>query len=361
MDDFEEIGHSGGKIEFIHDEKGLSIRFSGCNPWAMKMYQLKFSLDGSILKINSFRETDDDKITDNFYIPCFIISDRNGFFGRSCSVCNSYFRTDSINTQFCPYCGCSSPFISFHTKNQLQYIEAFCNAFLKASIDKNDIIIDLDEIADSLENNKSPWTYKKEKQQTQITCSGCNTIYDILGEYGMCPDCRKYNGNQVISSKIDTIENQFNYAKENMSERKDREDEWIKVLYKCVSEFEGLSKNICSHLLKFQMISNRRTELQNINFQNIMNANEIINRIFGFEILKDFTEIDKNFINIIFNKRHIFTHNNGIVDLEYLRKTKDNSVREKQLVRLRSREIARLIQLIRKACSNFVEGYEGVK
>jgi len=75
---------------------------------------------------------------------------------------------------------------------QAGYVEAFCNALIKAREGPNDVIIDLDAITDS----NPEWDYKEEKQQFHFTCPACQTSTDILGTYGYCPRCGRSNAHE---------------------------------------------------------------------------------------------------------------------------------------------------------------------
>ncbi|MHC4270209.1 MAG: hypothetical protein ACYSTS_17340, partial [Planctomycetota bacterium] len=106
MEEFEEIAHSGGKIEFLNDPvKGTSIRFTHSSPWPFSAFQVCVSFDGKILDTVPVGG-----MGSSIPIPypkpsilAFVISDRQGLFGRQCPKCNTYFRSDiEGQTNFCP-------------------------------------------------------------------------------------------------------------------------------------------------------------------------------------------------------------------------------------------------------------------
>jgi hypothetical protein len=104
----------------------------------------------------------------------------------------------------------------------------------------------------------------------------------------------------------------------------------------------------------------RRKEVEQISFQQILKADELLHGFFGIELLKGASEADRDFANRMFNRRHILTHNGGRVDQEYLDRTCDSSVRLNQKIAVRSREIARLIVLLKTAAENLFQGYESI-
>jgi hypothetical protein len=62
----------------------------------------------------------------------------------------------------------------------------------------------------------------------------------------------------------------------------------------------------------------------------------------------------------MFNRRHILTHNAGRVDQEYLDRASDAEVQLHQKIVVRSREIARLIPLMKVMATNLFERYESI-
>jgi len=362
MEEFQEIYLSGGKLEFKKGpEGGVSIGYRGSNPWPMAMFQVCVSFDGEVLDIVPFTGIGPMRPYPQPSFLAWLISDRQGMFGSCCPTCKSYFRVDIYpDDTFCPYCGKLSRSIHFLTDNQRLYIAAFCNAFIEAYDGDKDVILDLDKLNEELPANKPQWLYSEEKQQNSYKCEKCNQKYDILGEYGLCPICGTPNLVDVFTLKMDEFEKQFQKTNEERSNRHDREVEWEK-LTRCVSEFESMANQLRNYLLRFPAIPKRKKALKSLSFQNIHKVNDCIHEWYGFEIMKGVSETDRNFLKTMFNRRHIFTHNAGRVDQEYLNNTGDDKVRLNQVLRIRSREVHRLIPLVRKCGLQLIEGYTSIQ
>jgi len=80
-----------------------------------------------------------------------------------------------------------------------------------------------------------------------------------------------------------------------------------------------------------------------------------------FEILDNILHEDRDFMNKMFNRRHLITHTAGVVDQEYLNNTNDSSVKLNQAIRIRSKEIRKLLPLVKKAAINLIERIESMK
>ena len=63
----------------------------------------------------------------------------------------------------------------------------------------------------------------------------------------------------------------------------------------------------------------------------------------------------------MFNRRHILTHNGGRVDQEYLDSTGDTTVRLHQKIVVRSKEVRRLLPLLKRAAGNLFDAFESIR
>lgn len=245
------------------------------------------------------------------------------------------------------------------TQNQLQFIGNFCQAFVDAETKGETISIDLDALINTLSENKPGWVYAEERQQSKHHCAQCKCTFDILGDYGVCPSCGHPNFHQVIVGKFDALEAHFKTVDEAITDRHEREVEWEK-LTRCVSEFEALANTVRTHLLQLPATLARKAALANISFQRILTAAQRLEEWYGIDILRGMPEEDRQFLNLMFNRRHVFTHNAGRVDQEYIDNTGDNSVRVNQVIRLRSREIKRLLPLVRAGSTALIDGVASI-
>lgn len=362
MSEFSEIGRTGTTIEFINRDGQYSQRITNNSSTCIRIYQVCADYEGNILEIIKHVGMGQQMVYKQPSVIVSLFSDDEGFFGKKCPKCNSYFRTSSVKIKnICPYCGHTDDFKEFLTQNQKDFVHNFVKAQMETMSKELSAKIDLDEIANSLPLNKiSPWVYKEETQQNKFTCQKCSNETDILGEYGKCSSCGKHNCEDIALKKINSLEEKFKDINENIEDRHQRESEWEKLL-RCVSEFEGLANEIRKHLLLLPMTEKRRRELGTISFQRILGSSEKLNDWFGINIFEGIPDDDKQFVNKMFNIRHLFTHNNGQVDSEYIQNTGDSSMKINQLVRLKSKEIKRIINLTKKMIINLTSDYLSIE
>ena len=356
--EFEEIARCGWRVEFIKENGKIGIRVSG-GDGGVGMFELLASPNGQVRSVVDFQGFMPNGPLPDPLIPVWVVSDKEGLFGRACPVCKSYFRLDNAtNDTFCPYCNHLDSCLAFITPNQQEFITQYCKFFIEAFEQEKEVIIDLNEFLE-LSDNRPKWIYVEERQQHKFICKNCKTNADVLGDYAGCPKCGRRNYKEIIEAKLDGLQRQFHTSEENLTDRHEREVEWEKLL-RCVSEFEAMANDLRKCLLRLPSTPKRKADLHHLSFQRIANANDALNKWFGFEIFQGISPTDREFVNKMFNRRHVFTHNAGMVDQEYLDNTGDITVRLNQRIRLGSSEIKRLIPLVRQVASNLIEGYESI-
>ena len=357
--EFAEIGLAKVKIKLIRDDKGaISLRLTGVGK--SSALQIGVSLDGTRLEYWPLFGVNMNPTPEAPMVPVMLVSDKEGLFGRTCPKCAAYFRTANVaQVLHCPYCSIKGNLIRFTTQNQLRFIDEIRKQYLDGFSGKEVEEIDLDAIAQALPDNRPSWAYSEELQQHSFSCGKCSNRFDILGEYGCCPVCGARNSLQVVMSHFDALEAQFEFAKTTITQRHDREIEWEKMT-KCISDFEAMARDIQRQLARLPMTPARRKDVEQISYQQILKADEMMRSFFSIELLEGLASTEKDFLNKMFNRRHILTHNAGRVDQEYLDRTSDSGVRLHEKIAVRSREIARLIPLLKKIATNLFEGYESI-
>lgn len=206
---------------------------------------------------------------------------------------------------------------------------------------------------------KNRFQWSEEWGAPNFECPKCKNRYDILGEYAGCPGCGKRNSLQVFERSITEVEQRFNKADAELKDRHEREVEWER-LSRCISDFEAMARDIQKQLQFYPATPKRKKDIDSLSFQNILKANDCLLNWFSFEMLFRFPDDDKTFLNRMFNRRHVLTHNGGRIDQEYLDNTGDTSVRLNQKIVVRSNEIRRLIPLLRTIGQNLFQGFESI-
>jgi DNA-directed RNA polymerase subunit RPC12/RpoP len=363
MTEFEDVPHTGGVVTIRKDRGTYQLTYTHMRPVRAVFAELFVTREGvpvGFAPFSGMSTREDPPPPEDPILMVMLASDEEGLFGRQCPACNAYFRSDSpVADTHCPYCRASGKGLAFITPTQRAFMRTFYAAIDTAP--DGETTVDLDKLLDDVpENRESPWRYTEERQQTRYTCDNCNRVFDVLGEYVRCPRCRKRTNDAVIRKKLAARTSEFEEAERTLTERHDREARWRDLLVGCVSDFDSFANDLRDQLVFLPATPRRRNALRQLSFQNIRNAAARLQEWFDLDILNGVSEEDREFLNVSFNRRHLFVHRAGRVDEEYISNTEDGSVRLHQLVRVRSVHIRRLIPLISTLSKNFVSGVETI-
>lgn len=354
-EEFEKIPHAGGKAILRRDG---SVIYEGMSSHAWAAFQLQVSLNGVIWGFLTPMARDRIPL---FTIPVMVISDVEGYWGRKCPACEQYCRVNGIERlMYCPYCRVRDHVVNFTTDDQYDYIQAFTKRvhdYYTEGGEAVDEVIDLDEMIRGLNLRKDSFVYSEERQQKRVECGPCKVCYDILGLYGCCPICGRPNTFDVLAQRLDGFKVRVENPRFGEEHREQREAEWVDILKDCYSEYESFSNDLRKRLLTIPMTPKRRKELEDINFQRLSVASDKLKEMVGVDQLAKLAEDDKAFLNKCVQRRHLFAHRGGVVDQEYLDKANDTSVRLGQKVHVRSKDVRRLIEIIRTLGRTLFEGY----
>jgi hypothetical protein len=358
MEDYEEIAHTGGLIE-IKANGALGVRHRTAK--AAAWFQICVSLNGiplGYVPLSGGIGASTPRLPTGA-VPVMIASDEEGFFGRQCPSCKGYFRSQSApDPGTCPYCGLLTSNIGFTTPAQIKFISEFIKVFREVIEKKEDRSINIDQILKNVPENKSHFAYSETRQQTQIKCKSCQVKTDIFGLHGFCHYCGKRNTFDVLIESLSGYQERIDHPRFNEKERDKRDKEWREVITGCVSDFEAFCRDLRDEMLKMPMVAKRRKRLSDLNFQQPIGAANALKEMFDFDLLKNLSADDADFIIKQFNRRHILSHNGGVVDQEYIDKSGDQTVKLGEKIRIKSSNAVTMVKLVRSLGQNFFDNYE---
>jgi len=338
-EDFSEVGHTGGKVTFttVCDEQGhvrYQIGYSHSSPRPASLVGIYahpdgFACGGIVM----------DGIGTPWNAPSFpnciavmMASDSQGKFGHECPDCKKHFRSGGIPAKFpltCPYCGVRAEAYHFLTPPQKSYISHYIES-LHAAIDdaepgtNTEIVIDMNSIADSITDEPRPdFYYTSTAQQTEFNCSKCNSYNDIRGRYGYCASCGWRNTAESQKVALEKI-------REKLVGKDISPSDAIK---QAVSEFDSASRDFTDQLISLvPMKESRKNQLERLLFHNLDKFDGLLVNCFDINLLKGMTA-DRDFVNKMFFRRHVFEHDGGVATQQYVEESGDGSIEKGDLIR----------------------------
>jgi hypothetical protein len=255
--------------------------------------------------------------------------DENGLFGRECPVCFKYFKLKmgtGIKTTLCscPYCDHRGEGKEFYTQDQI--------AYLHSVLSREVIKPKFDDLANQVNRSGTPsnngWLqvsihmdvpefpiehYQEKTLETNITCDNCGLVFSIYGVFSNCPDCGKLNARVIYGTSLDAANKQLELARNSEIDASLQSYLIKNALGEVVSAFDSLGKALRK---KHPEIQSRTRNL----FQNLFELDRVLVELTGKCIAQYLTEGDSEFVFTMFQVRHIYEHNAGVIDSDFVEK-----------------------------------------
>ena len=329
--DFEEIGHSGGKITFCIETDGdgrraFRVGFSSSRSVLASLfavYALPQGVPVETVPILGIGMPFNPPPLPGC-IPVFISSDSQGKFGHNCPNCDGYWRSGP-SPCVCPYCAFSAASYQFLSEAQLRYIQHYCDVLTEAleSGEDGEVDIDMDVVADAVgkEGEKPAFYVAEQSQQRKFTCVACDEFNDILGRFGYCSLCG-------TRSDLDDFENQ---SVPSIRERLNADGIPEDCVRDGVASFDSFIAQLAKQLAeRVPMTSHRKHRLLNQSFHNIADVSSTLLAWFDIGIRAGLKDAEWKNAVLMFHRRHVYEHNGGEVDQKYLDESGDTTVLLKQ-------------------------------
>jgi hypothetical protein len=302
-----------------------------------------------------------------FSIP--LKPDADGMVGRECPSIDCqprYFKIgsrkassegQSNNDLLCPYCGNKAHYNRFATKEQTEYVKSLVIRYGYQQI-SNMVRNNLGSVKTS--NNglfKISLEYKTgaipsvrhyaEKELKRIVeCDHCSQQYAVYGIAKFCPSCGKGNLKVHLIRSCEGVKSLVE-AYQDFCEKHGREVAYNLLgncLEDCVSIFEGFLKIIYKKLNKANIGNS---------FQNLSKANDLF-KAENVELLAVLAVEEKEFMELQFAKRHVITHNLGIVDSKFAKQVSTWQA-SGQDVNLKTDDIIKLLALVERVVTHIID------
>lgn len=276
--------------------------------------------------------------------------DEDGFFGRECpnEDCDTqYFKIGtsipdgmegaveniSEGQLTCPYCGTTDNMQRFHTQAQVEWIKSMMfrdvhkafgdildNAFRPLQRPSGGLV----SIRVEVKRGALPSVrhYVEEKLKQEIIYNKCGFRCAVYGISFHCPLCGKGSLTQHLEQSGATVRILAEEAERISSEHgSDVGDRMLgNALQDVVSIFEGFLKQTYRYAVRrheSKVEAEKLFQKIKVNFQRLSGAEEFFRRDFGLEIFSAISAEDRDLLELFFSKRHVLTHNLGLIDEKY--------------------------------------------
>ena len=309
-------------------------------------------------------------------IPVNLPIDNDGFLDREChsEVCHAEFKVlfqdwkEKVSDEkvFCPICRHEAPSSEWNTDEQDVYIRATAVAHVQ------------DVIHSALTEDTRRFNYAQrpgfvqismsakrgthsiivpieaaKAMRQQFSCDVCGCHYASIGVAFFCPACGHNSAVLTFSKTIETVRKivaqapsiRTTLAKEfdddlaQDSVRITLEDSLVRL----VGAFQQYADALFDMLPNCDSYKRRKNIFQNLTESSALWLSAVGK---GYENMLLASELE--YLECLFQRRHLIAHRNGIVDQEYLDKSKDRTYSIGQRLVVQDTDILRLADLLSK-------------
>ena len=304
-----------------------------------------------------------------------IHADKDGYLDRECpnEDCLFQFKVDEQDWKnlfkdekiYCPLCKHEATSNSWWTKEQLELAKDQVTKHIKGRIDKaieqgardfnakqsrNSFI----KMSMSVKGTK-PYHYilpipSKEEMQLKVQCKVCDAKYAVIGSAFFCPCCGHNSADETFDNSLKKIESKIkNIPVIRKAVEEISKDEAVTTcrslietsLGECVVAFQRFCE--VTYLTKAP-----ETKLKFNAFQNLVIGAEYWNELLGESYQNWLTATELKKLNELFQKRHLLSHTEGIVDEKYIDKSDDNTYKVGQRIVIKEKDVSELLKLVKK-------------
>lgn len=312
-----------------------------------------------------------------------INSDEHGYIDKQCpsDECEFVFKVNEDDwadkfkdeAVWCPLCRHEAPADQWFTIEQIEHAKAEALAVLEGKINnalhsgakkfnrqqpKNSLISMSMKVQGGLKRTHTIPAKAADAMQLEITCEACNAHFAVIGSAYFCPAC---GHNSVTRTYGDSLR-KIRAKKDNVdivrqalikSAGKDEAELTCRSLIEtCISDgvvaFQKYCEGLYSVYGKPPFNAFQRLE------QGSALWYEAIQH--GYDSWLDPEEMSQ--LNLLYQKRHILSHNEGIVDAKYINNSGDHSYKEGQRIVVSDKDIDVLLICLEKLGSGLKEACE---
>lgn len=356
--EFEEIGHSGGRITFhiVTDaagNEGYQMSYTSSRPVPSVLIGV-YALVQSGVPVATYNVAGSGRPPFPGCVSVMMASDSEGKFGHHCPACNGYWRSGPW-PNVCPYCDAHLPAHEFLSHAQHRYVRHYCKVFLDAMSDDDarDVTIDMDAVADAAGSagEKPAFYVSEESQQHKFNCQACEEFNDILGRFGYCSLCGTRNDLMEFEDRIvPAVRDRLNGGVSP--------SDCVRDGVAAADTFVAQYAKALAH--EVPMIERREKRLTGSRFHDLVEVRGVFVQYFGIDICAGMKDDEIEFATRMFHRRHVYEHNGGEVDERYLKESGDTTVRLKQHIRETQQDGHRLLNSLVKLARNLHKGFHEV-
>jgi len=287
-------------------------------------------------------------------------TDEQGMVGQQCPSpeCGQYFKLKPgtglpIEDCGCPYCGTRADSSEFLTYDQLEYAKSVAAKQVleptlrdfKRNIEalnrpSRGSLIDI-----KFSVNLPPFrthSYQESDVETHVTCTNCGLEFAVFGVFAFCPDCGQLNAFDVFEACLEVCRRRLRLLDlpETAADQELVKAILVDALRSAVAAFDALGKKL--RQARPDVFPDRPKNL----FQNVAALDRSLDKATGAGLAARLGADGFDNLVRLFQVRHVYEHNLGVVDEEFVAKVPAYRHLKGRLYPLSREDVERLVELL---------------
>lgn len=310
-----------------------------------------------------------------------IESDEKGYTDKQCPAedCEFIFKVNNDDWSnifkdeavWCPLCRHEAPADQWFTIEQVEHAKAEALAVVKGTINnalssgaqkfnrkqpKNSFISMSMKVSGGTKRTHTIPAKAAELMQLEIQCESCESRFAVIGSAYFCPACgynsvtRTFSDSlRKIRAKKESVQIVRNALNESIG--KDEAELTCRSLVEtCISDGVVAFQKYCEGM--YEAYGNAPFNA----FQRLEQGSSLWESAIKIGYDTWLSKDNLKALNILYQKRHLLAHNEGIIDSKYLQKSGDNSYKEGQRIVVSENDIDLLVSALEKLSEGIKAG-----
>lgn len=312
-----------------------------------------------------------------------INSDERGYIDKQCpsEECEFLFKVNEDDwgeifkdeAVWCPFCRHEAPSDQWFTIEQIEHIEAEALAIVEGKINnamhsdakkfnrqqpKNSFISMSLKVQGGIKRTHAIPAKAAETMQFEITCEVCNSHFAVIGSAYFCPACGHNSVTRTYADslrKIKAKKDSISIVRQSLIESIGKDEAELtcrSLIETCISDGVVAFQKYCEGLF------NTYGEAPFNAFQRIEQGSMLWKKAIHKDYSYWLNSKELSQLNLLYQKRHILAHNEGIVDAKYIKNSNDKNYKEGQRIVVSNKDVEILLNCLEKLGNGLKESCE---
>ncbi len=312
-----------------------------------------------------------------------INSDEHGYIDKQCpsEECEFLFKVNEDDWDeifkdeavWCPLCRHEAPADQWFTIEQVEHARKEALAVIEGKINKalhsgakkfnrqqpKDSFISMSmKVQGGTKRTHTIPAAAAEAMQLEITCEACGSHFAVIGSAYFCPACGYNSVTRTYADslrKIRAKKDSVDIVRQALIESTGKDEAELtcrSLIETCVSDGVVAFQKYCEGLYSTY------GEAPFNAFQRLEQGSALWAKAVHKEYTSWLTTEEFSQLNLLYQKRHILSHNEGIVDAKYINKSNDTSYKEGQRIVVSDKDIDILLNCLEKLGNGLREACE---